>query len=137
MNLIREKEMMANKQLDIQRQSLEQYKMRVEKELEALSRETKHNLEKERTVNKLKDEFEYMRTQHTVKLSEWENNLNRKEEQLLHQTHEVDLLKQNLSVAQNHIEATEKKLNIELLEREMHLRQREEEVNYNLQRNNE
>lgn len=58
MKLIRDKETMANKQLDIQRQSLEQYKMRVENELEALSRETKNNLEKERTVNKLRDEFE-------------------------------------------------------------------------------
>jgi len=78
-----------------------------------------------------------MRTQHTVKLSEWENNLSRKEEHILHQSKELDLLKQNLSVAQNHISDTEKKLNIELLEREMNLRQREEEVNYNLQRNNE
>lgn len=58
MKLIRDKELMANKQLDIQRQSLEQYKMRVESELEQLQRETKNNLEKERTVNKLRDEFE-------------------------------------------------------------------------------
>lgn len=58
MKLIRDKELMANKQLDIQRQSLEQYKMRVETELEQLQRETKNNLEKERTVNKLRDDFE-------------------------------------------------------------------------------
>lgn len=58
MKLIRDKELMANKQLDIQRQSLEQYKMRVESELGQLQRETKNNLEKERTVNKLRDEFE-------------------------------------------------------------------------------
>jgi len=70
-----------------------------------------------------------MRTQHTVKLSDWENNLSRKEEQLLHQTKDIDLMKQNLNVAQNHIQETEKKLNIDLLEREVNLRQREEEVN--------
>lgn len=78
-----------------------------------------------------------MRTQHTVKLNDWETNLTRKEENLLHHTKEVDLLKQNLYVQQSHIQDVEKKLNIELLEREVQLRTREEEVNYNLQRNSE
>lgn len=58
MKLIREKELNANKQLELQKQSLEQYKMKVESELNALSRETKHNLEKEKTINRLRDEFE-------------------------------------------------------------------------------
>lgn len=78
-----------------------------------------------------------MRTQHTVKLSEWENNLSKKEEQLLYQTKDLDLLKQNMLVQQNHFQDMERKLNVELLDREAQLRQREEDVQYNLQRNSE
>lgn len=137
MKLIREKEMNANKQLELQKQSLEQQKMKVENELNQLSRETKHNLEKEQTIHKLRDEFEYMRTQHTVKLSEWESKLSKKEEQLIYQTKDLDLMKQNMLVQQNHYEDLERKLNVDLIDRETQLRQREDEVQYNLQRNAE
>lgn len=128
MKLIRDKELNANKQLDLQKQSLEQYKMKVENELNALSRETKHNLEKERTINKLRDDFEYMRTQHTAKLGDWENKLSKKEDQLLYQTKDLDLMKQNMLVQQNHFEDIERKMNVELIEKEGHLRQREDDV---------
>jgi len=44
-------------------------------------------------------------------------------------------MKQNLLVQQNHFEDYEKKFNVDRMEREVQLRQREEEVAYNLQRN--
>jgi len=80
--MIRDKESQANQQLELQRQSLEQYKMRVENELQHLSRETQNNVDKEQTMNKQRDDFEFMRTQHVSKLNDREKNLSQKEETL-------------------------------------------------------